>query len=51
MALRYAFLGDKNNVLKYLEISYRQHYPWMIMVQSEAMFDLVRSEATVSSPD
>jgi len=44
MALRYAFLGDKINVLKYLEMSYRQHYPWLMMVQSEAMFDLVHSD-------
>jgi len=44
MALRYAFLGDRNNVLKYLEISYQERYPWLIMVQSEPMFDFVHSE-------
>jgi TolB-like protein/DNA-binding winged helix-turn-helix (wHTH) protein len=44
MARRYAFLGDKQNTLKYLEASYDQRYPYLIMVQSERMFDLVHSE-------
>jgi tetratricopeptide (TPR) repeat protein len=44
MARRYAFLGDKPNTLKFLEASYDQRYPWLIMVQSERMFDLVHSE-------
>jgi len=44
MARHYAFLGDKPNTLKFLEASYEQRYPWLIMVQSERMFDLVHSE-------
>lgn len=30
--------------MKFLEASYDQHYPYLIMVQSERMFDLVHSE-------
>ena len=44
MARHYAFLGDKPNTLKFLEASYDQRYPYLIMVQSERMFDLVHSE-------
>jgi hypothetical protein len=44
MARHYAFLGDKPNTLKFLEASYDQRYPYLIMVQSERLFDLVHSE-------
>jgi TolB-like protein/DNA-binding winged helix-turn-helix (wHTH) protein len=44
MARHYAFLGDKPNTLKFLEASYDQRYPYLIMVQGERMFDLVHSE-------
>ena len=44
MARHYAFLGDKPNTLKFLEASYDQRHPYLIMVQSERMFDLVHSE-------
>jgi TolB-like protein/DNA-binding winged helix-turn-helix (wHTH) protein len=44
MARHYALLGDKPNALKFLEASYDQGYPYLIMVQSERMFDLVHSE-------
>ena len=45
MARHYAFLGDKPNTLKFLEASYDQRYPYLIMVQNEPMFDLVHSES------
>lgn len=44
MARRYAFLGDKANTLKFLELSYQEHYPWTVMVQGQPMFDFVHAE-------
>lgn len=44
MARRYAFLGDKGNTLKFLELSYQEHYPWIVMVQGQPMFDFVHAE-------
>jgi TolB-like protein/DNA-binding winged helix-turn-helix (wHTH) protein len=44
LAQDYAFLRDKANTLKFLEQSYREHYPWLILLQSEAMFDFVHPE-------
>lgn len=44
MARRYAFLGDKANTLKFLELSYQEHYPWVVMVQGQPMFDFVHAE-------
>ena len=43
IARQYAFLGDRANTLKYLEQCYREHYPWLIMLQAEPDFDLVHS--------
>lgn len=44
IAQRYAFLGDKANTLSFLEQSYREHEPWLILLQTEPVFDFVRSE-------
>lgn len=44
LAKGYGYLGDKENTLKFLEQSYREHHPWLIMVQTEPEFDFVHSE-------
>jgi TolB-like protein/DNA-binding winged helix-turn-helix (wHTH) protein len=44
IARRYAFLGDRANTLKYLELCYEQRYPWLILVQGEPEFDFVHSD-------
>ncbi len=44
LAREYAYLGDRANTLKYLEQCYREHYPWLIMLQAEPDFDFVHSE-------
>lgn len=40
----YAFLGDRGNTLKFLELSYEQRYPWLILLQTEPVFDFVHSD-------
>ena len=44
IALRYAYLRDKANTLKSLDQAYREHYPWLILVQNEPVFDFVHSD-------
>lgn len=44
IAQAYAFLGDRANTLKFLEQSYREHYPWLILLQTEPVFDFVHSD-------
>jgi TolB-like protein/DNA-binding winged helix-turn-helix (wHTH) protein len=44
IAKDYAFLGDKADTLRFLEQSYREHYPWLILLQTEPMFDFVHPE-------
>ena len=44
IARQYAYLGDRANTLKCLEQCYREHYPWLIMLQAEPDFDFVHSE-------
>ncbi len=44
IARQYAYLGDRANTLKFLEQSFREHYPWLILVQAEPDFDFVRNE-------
>jgi len=41
----YACLGDKDKTMRYLEESFRVRTPWLIMVESEPMFDFVHSES------
>jgi len=40
----YAQAGDRANTLKYLEQCYREHHPWLILIQTEPDFDFVHSE-------
>lgn len=49
IARSYAHLGDKANTLKFLEESYREHYPWLILLQTEPDFDFVHSEPRYQS--
>lgn len=44
IAQAYAYAGDQGNTLKFLEQSYREHHPWLIMLRGEPMFDFVHSE-------
>ena len=44
IASQYAFLGDKNGTLKYLEQAYSIRDPWLIMLQTEPVFDFLHSE-------
>ena len=44
IARAYAFLGDDANTLKFLEQSYREHYPWLILLQTEPVFDFVHAD-------
>jgi len=44
IAQQYAFLGDKANTLKFLEQSYREHHPWLILLQTEPVFDFVHAD-------
>lgn len=44
LAQRYAFLGDRANTLRFLEQSYRERYPWLILLQTEPVFDFVHSD-------
>lgn len=44
IAHRYAFLGDRANTLKFLEQSYRERCPWLILLQTEPVFDFVHSD-------
>ncbi|HST10755.1 MAG TPA: winged helix-turn-helix domain-containing protein [Terriglobales bacterium] len=39
-----AYLGDKNETLKYLEEAYRERAPKLILLQTEPAFDLFHSE-------
>lgn len=45
IAQHYACLGDKANTLKFLEQSYREHHPWLILLQTEPDFDFIHSES------
>ena len=44
IARQYAHLGDNTNTLKFLEQSYRERYPWLILLQTEPDFDFVHNE-------
>jgi TolB-like protein/DNA-binding winged helix-turn-helix (wHTH) protein/Flp pilus assembly protein TadD len=43
-AKAYAFLGDKEETMKYLEGCYRARTPWLIMVKAEPVFDFLHSD-------
>jgi TolB-like protein/DNA-binding winged helix-turn-helix (wHTH) protein len=44
IASAYAFLGDKEQTLKFLEDAYREHSPDLIFLQNEPNFDDLHSE-------
>ena len=44
IARQYAFLGDSANTLKFLEQSYRERCPWLILVQTEPAFDFIHAQ-------
>ncbi len=39
-----AYTGDKDETLKYLELSYRNHDPDLIFIQNESLFDFLHSD-------
>ena len=39
-----AFTGVKEQILKYLELAYREHDPDMIKVQNKPLFDFLHSD-------
>jgi len=39
-----AFTGDKDETLKYLELSYRNHDPDLIFIQNEPLFDFLHTD-------
>jgi TolB-like protein/DNA-binding winged helix-turn-helix (wHTH) protein/Tfp pilus assembly protein PilF len=39
-----AYTGDKNETMKYLELSYRNHDPDLIFLQNEPVFDFLHSD-------
>jgi TolB-like protein/DNA-binding winged helix-turn-helix (wHTH) protein len=43
-ARQYAYLGDKNATLKFLDLAYHEHSPWLILIQNEPIFDFVHSD-------
>ena len=45
MATLFAFLGDKQKTLGWLEKSVAKHHPWATWINSEPEFDFVRDEA------
>ncbi len=44
VAKQYAYLGDKNATLKSLELAYHARSPWLILIQTEPIFDFLHSE-------
>jgi TolB-like protein/DNA-binding winged helix-turn-helix (wHTH) protein len=44
IALASAFLGDKEQTLKLLEIAYRERTPWIVFLQKEPVFDFLHSD-------
>ena len=43
-ARQYAYLGDKNAALKFLDLAYHKHSPWLMLIQNEPIFDFVHSD-------
>ena len=43
------FAGDKAEALKFLQIAMKRHEGWIIFVESDPAFDLLRSEPEFSS--
>jgi TolB-like protein/DNA-binding winged helix-turn-helix (wHTH) protein/Tfp pilus assembly protein PilF len=44
IAQAYAFLGDKEHTLKYLEGAYRERSPWLVFLQKEPVYDFLHKD-------
>lgn len=44
IARSYAFSADKKHVLKYLDIAYQEHAPWIVFLQNDPLFDFLHSD-------
>ena len=44
IAFQYAFLGDKEETLRYLEGAYREHYYELVFLQKQPVFDFLHSD-------
>lgn len=44
IASQCAFLGDKEETLKFLEAAYRERSPWIVFLQDEPVFDFLHSD-------
>jgi TolB-like protein/DNA-binding winged helix-turn-helix (wHTH) protein len=43
IAFRYAFLGDKEKTLKFLEAAYQEHSPDLVFLQKQPVFDFLHA--------
>lgn len=44
IACSYAYLGDKEHTLKFLEDSFRERGAWLVFIQNEPLFDSLHSD-------
>jgi TolB-like protein/DNA-binding winged helix-turn-helix (wHTH) protein/Tfp pilus assembly protein PilF len=44
MASQYAYLGQKEETLRFLEEAYRERSPWLVFLQNEPIFDFLHSD-------
>jgi TolB-like protein/DNA-binding winged helix-turn-helix (wHTH) protein/Tfp pilus assembly protein PilF len=44
MASQYAYLGDKENTLKFLEAALKERCPWVVFLQNEPIFDFLHNQ-------
>jgi hypothetical protein len=44
IAQAYAFVGDKEHTLRYLELAYHERSPWIIFVQKDLVYDFLHSD-------
>jgi TolB-like protein/DNA-binding winged helix-turn-helix (wHTH) protein len=44
IAQAYAFVGDKEHTLRYLELAYHERSPWIIFVQKDPVYDFLHSD-------
>ena len=44
IASQYAYLGDKENTLKFLEAAFNERSPWIVFMQNEPLYDFLHAE-------
>jgi len=44
VAMQYAFLGDQEQTLKFLDAAYRERSPWLPFLQNEPVFDFLHPD-------